>query len=238
MDQNQNDNIKTKQENVELQKDNTDCFNDNTYHSTRFEPVKARDILWHTLCQEVFNKQIQPDFCTLDLGSGYGHFINNVNCREKIAIDSWPGLKDCVNKDVITHIGSVTNLDFLKNHSVDFAFASNLFEHCSQQDLTLVLEQLKTKLTKDGTLTILQPNYYYAYREYFDDYTHVSVYSHISIRDFLLAHEYEIVELKPRFLPLTVKSKLPVKPWLIKAYLACPFKPMGKQMLVKAKVKR
>ena len=39
----------------------------------------------------------------------------------------------------------------------------------------------------------------------------------------------------PRFLPLTVKSRLPVSPLLIRAYLASPFKPWGKQMLVRAK---
>ena len=57
---------------------------------------------------------------------------------------------------------------------------------------------------------MLQPNYRYAYREYFDDYTHVAVYSHISLADFLVANGWEVIEVQPRFLPLTVKSRLPV----------------------------
>jgi hypothetical protein len=28
-----------------------------------------------------------------------------------------------------------------------------------------------------------------------------------------------MLEIQPRFLPLTVKSRLPVSPWLIKAYI-------------------
>ena len=39
----------------------------------------------------------------------------------------------------------------------------------------------------------------------------------------------------PRFLPLTVKSRLPVWPPLIGLYLNSPFKPMGKQMFVRAR---
>jgi hypothetical protein len=80
-----------------------------------------------------------------------------------------------------------------------------------------------------------QTNYYYAYREYFDDYTHRSVYTHTSICDFLEAHNYAVIECRPRFLPLTVKSRLPIAPFLIRLYLASPWKAMGKQMLIRAR---
>jgi hypothetical protein len=121
---------------------------------------------------------------------------------------------------------------------VDFAFASNLFEHVPQSNFAQTLDALRGKLSARGTLTILQPNYRYAYREYFDDYTHVAVYSHISLADFLTANGYEVLTIAPRFLPLTVKSRLPVSPLLIRAYLASPIKPMGKQMLITARPKR
>jgi hypothetical protein len=98
-----------------------------------------------------------------------------------------------------------------------------------------VLEALRAKLSPRGTLNILQPNYRYAYREYFDDYTHVSVYSHVSIADFLSANGYDIIDVQPRFLPLTVKSRLPVWSPLIGLYLNSPVKFAGKQMLVRAK---
>jgi len=91
-----------------------------------------------------------------------------------------------------------------------------------------VLAQLKRALSNSGTLNILQPNYYYAYREYFDDYTHRAVYTHTSIC-------YEVTECRPRFLPLTVKSRLPVSPLLIPLYLALPWKPLGKQMFIRVR---
>ena len=52
---------------------------------------------------------------------------------------------------------------------------------------------------------------------------------------FLAASGYEIVEVVPRFLPLTIKSRLPVWPALIRLYLSLPFRPLGKQMLVVAR---
>ncbi len=44
--------------------------------------------------------------------------------------------------------------------------------------------------------------------------------------------------IKPRFLPLTVKSQLPVSPWLVRAYLPSPIKFLGKQMLISARLRR
>jgi SAM-dependent methyltransferase len=127
-------------------------------------------------------------------------------------------------------------LDWVADNSVDFVFSSNLFEHVPQAVFSLVLDQLKRKLKPGGTLTLLQPNYRFAYREYFDDYTHVTVYSDIGICDFLRANGFEIIECHPRFMPLTIKSRFKVSPLLIQAYLLLPIKPMGKQMLVRARV--
>jgi hypothetical protein len=56
-----------------------------------------------------------------------------------------------------------------------------------------------------------------------------------SLADLLVANGWEVLEVKPRFLPLTVKSRLPVSQWLIALYLRMPFKPMGKQMLLRAR---
>jgi SAM-dependent methyltransferase len=181
---------------------------------------------------------VDPQDCVLDLGSGYGEFINEVVARRRIAVDSWAEFPRFLAPGIEAVVGSVTDLSFLDDGTVDFAFASNLFEHLRQEDLATVLEALRSKLAPAGTLTILQPNYRFAYREYFDDYTHIAVYSHISLCDFLIANNYEILDAKPRFLPLTIKSRLPVSPLLIRAYLVSPFKPGGKQMLIRARPRR
>lgn len=207
------------------------------YFNTRFAPDPKRDVLWRTLYRYYFSKQIGRDDCVLELGAGYGLFINQVQARRRIAVDAWSGFVDALQPGIEGHVGNVSDLSFLEPRSVNFAFASNLFEHITQDDLASVLSHLKRALVPGGTLNILQPNYFYAFREYFDDYTHVTVYSHVSLSDFLAAHGFEIVECHPRFLPLTVKSRLPVSPLLIRAYLASPLKPMGKQMLIRARLR-
>ena len=182
-----------------------------------------------------FQSQIPPESCVLELGAGYGNFINNVRAARRIAQDQWPDFSKYLAPGVESHVGPVTDLSFLADNSIDFAFASNLFEHISQTDFASVLAQLRRKLKRQGTLTLLQPNFRYAFREYFDVYTHITPYSHLSISDFLQANSYEVIRCVPRFLPLTLKSRLKVSPLLIRLYLLSPVRPLGKQMLVQAR---
>ncbi len=212
--------------------------NKQDYFQTRFTHDPRRDVLWRTLYRHYFSKLIGPEDCVLELGAGYGHFINCVTARKRIALDQWDGFAEYLQPGVEAHVGDVHDLSFLGRDSVNFAFASNLFEHVSQEDFAAVLSQLRMVLLADGTLNIVQPNYYFAYREYFDDYTHRTIYSHISICDFLEANGYSVIECQPRFLPLTIKSRLPISPLLIRLYLSLPWKPMGKQMLIRARPRR
>jgi len=205
------------------------------YFHTRFAHDPRRDVLWRTLWRHHFARFVAQGDCVLELGAGYGCFINAVAARRRIAVDSWDGFVDYLQPPIERHVGSVTELAFLEPDSVNFAFASNLFEHISQSDFASVLAQLKRALAAGGTLNILQPNYYYCYREYFDDYTHRTVYTHTSLCDFLNANGYDVIECRPRFLPLTVKSRLPVSPALIRLYLSSPWKPLGKQMFLRAR---
>ena len=205
------------------------------YHRTRLEYDARRETLWRSLFRFYFRRWICENDCVLELGAGYGHFINNVKARRRIAIDLWPDMIAFLQPGVEGHVGSVTDLSFLQDGSVDFAFASNLFEHVTQDDFTCFLRQLESKLSRRGVLCLLQPNYRYAYREYFDDYTHVTVYSHLAMCDLLRARGYEIVDCKPRFTPLTVKSRFKIWPILIWLYLRSPLKPLGKQMLIVAR---
>lgn len=203
------------------------------YHVTRFVPDPRREVLWRTLVACYFQRLIPEDGCTLELGAGYAHFINNVRSRKKIAIDIWEGLRDHAASGVETVIQSACDLSGIESASVDFAFASNLAEHLTQKEFATLLQHLRHKLRPGGTLTLLQPNFRFAYREYFDDFTHVTVYSDRTLCDFLAANGFRVIECRPRFLPLTIKSRWPVSPHLIRLYLLSPWKVMGKQMLVR-----
>ena len=208
------------------------------YHDSRLVHDAKRDTVWKALWRYFFAKRITPDDCVLDLGCGYGEFINNVTARRRIGVDLWDGMPAYLAPGVEGIVGSVTDLSRIDDDSVDYAFSSNLFEHLTKDQLAGLLAELKGKLKAGGTLTTLQPNYRYCANEYWDDYTHVTAWSHVSLADFLESQGYEVVEVRPRFLPLTVKSRLPVWPPLIGAYLASPVKPIGKQMLLVARPRR
>jgi len=208
------------------------------YHDTRFERDPKRAVVWRALWRYYFRWRIGSDESVLDLGSGYGDFINNVEVRRRIALDIWPDFAKHLEPDVEAVVAPVTDLSAIADGSVDYAFASNLFEHITKSDLAAVLAALRQKLSARGRLTMLQPNYRYCYAEYFDDYTHITVWSHVSLTDFLRGNGYEVLETHPKFMPLTVKSSLPVWGPLIGAYLLSPIKPMGKQMLLSARPKR
>jgi ubiquinone/menaquinone biosynthesis C-methylase UbiE len=205
---------------------------DDTYHETRFTADPRRRVLWRTLVDCVFQKQILPDATVLELGAGYGDFINSVKAKRRIAVDCWAGMTAHLEPGVEGLVTSVTQLDGVADDSVDYVFSSNCFEHISQKDLVDCLAQLQRKMKRGATLTIIQPNFKYAFREYFDDYTHVSIYTERSLSDLLAANGFQITRCEPRFLPLTIKTGAPVHPLLIRLYLASPFKPLGKQMLI------
>jgi ubiquinone/menaquinone biosynthesis C-methylase UbiE len=208
--------------------------NNDDYHNTRFTPDPRRRVLWQTLVARVFQKQIPSDGVVLELGAGYGDFINAVKARHRIAVDCWKGMTAHLAPSVEGLVARITQLDSVADGSVDYVFSSNCFEHVLQPELVECLAQLRRKMKQGAMLTIVQPNFKYCSREYFDDYTHVSIYTDQSLCDLLAANDFRIERCVPRFLPLTIKSRVPVHPLLIRLYLASPFKPFAKQMLINA----
>jgi hypothetical protein len=204
------------------------------YFDSRFAFDPRRAIVWKTLCQAYFQKLVTPTACVLELGPGYGDFINNIRCARRIAVDSREATVDCLDPGVFFRVGSVTDLSFIEDDTIDFAFASNLFEHLTQDEFATTLAQLREKIRSGGTLNILQPNYRLAYPYYFDDYTHISVYSDRSLCDFLQSHGFRVIQCLPRFLPFSIRTRFPVWPMLIHLYLLLPFKPFAGQMFIRS----
>ena len=207
---------------------------DDIYHNTRFTPDPRRRALWRTLVDCVFQKQIPADGVVLELGAGYGDFINAVKARRRLAVDQWPGMSAHLAPGVEGLVTRITQLDAVADGSVDYVFSSNCFEHVPQPELVECLAQLRRKMKPGAMLTIVQPNFKYCARRYLDDYTHVAIYTDKGLCDLLEANGFKVVHSVPRFMPFSIKSSLPVWPWLIRLYLMSPFKPLAGQMLVSA----
>ena len=202
------------------------------YYETRYTFDSGRTRVWKAIAEYLQQFVREDTDCVLDLGAGYCDFINNINAREKIAVDMNPAGKRFCRDDVKFHCASVNQLAVLPPESVDVLFASNLLEHLDDHELSGAIKEFARILRQGARVILMQPNYRYAYREYFDDYTHKKVFTHISLRDFFEANGYKAIKVCPKFLPFSLKSRLPKSYFLTKLYLHSFYKPMAKQMLL------
>ena len=166
----------------------------------------------------------------LEIGAGYCDFINQIFAREKLALDFDLNAGKFCAPDVNFMHGSILEFDLDKK--VDVIFASNFFEHFTIEELRVIFLRLRKILEDNGKLIVIQPNYFYSFRNYWDDYTHKTVFSHNNLPDFLIEQGFEVKFLKKRFMPFSFKSKLPTSYWLTRLYLRLPFKPFAKQLLI------
>ena len=204
----------------------------NEYYQTRYSYDKGRDKVWKAITEYLQEFVNEKDDVVLDVGAGYCDFINNIKAKHKWAIDMNPdGAKFC-DSDVQFHCASVIDLNTLQSSTVDVLFASNLLEHLDDKELVMAINEFKRVLKGTGRVILLQPNYRFAYKEYFDDYTHKKVFTHVSLCDFFEANNFLAIKIWPKFLPFSLKSRLPKSYFLTKLYLHSFYKPMAKQMLL------
>ena len=207
------------------------------YYKSRYVWNDDRKVVWKEIVR-FLDKYISKEGTVLDIGAGYCDFINNVNAKNKIALDYSPDLGKYAGQGVVQINSSVTDMSGVPSGSVDVVFASNLFEHLTDDELAKTMNETKRVLKKDGRLILMQPNYRLAYKTYFDDHTHKKVFSDVSLKAFLISFGMEIEKSMPKFLPFSLNSRpsfIPVFPWIIRAYLYSPVKPFAGQMLFVSK---
>ena len=204
------------------------------YFSSRLSFDPKRLVVWKTLWNHSLAKMFGTIETLLELGAGRCEFINEAEARRKIAVDLWPGVLSHAGPEVEAHQTDATKLTFLDNASVDGIFCSNLLEHLRQEEVDAVLVECLRILKPGGRLVLIQPNFRYAYRRYFDDFTHISIWTHVSLSDFLASRGWSVDVVEAKYMPLTMKSRAPVSPLLIQAYLRSPWKPLAGQMLISA----
>jgi ubiquinone/menaquinone biosynthesis C-methylase UbiE len=202
------------------------------YFQTRLKSDKKRTKTWQALIEFYFQGLIKESDTVLEVGAGWCDFINGIKCQRKIAVDIWPGVKENASKEVETYVSDAKNLDFIKDRSVDVIFASNFLEHISREDTEQFVKHVKRILNNQGQLILLQPNYRLNPARYFDDFTHISIWSDTSLATYLVSEDFKLRTLKPKFLPLSMKSRLPVFKFLIRLYLYSPIKIFAGQMLI------
>jgi SAM-dependent methyltransferase len=203
------------------------------YFAVRYTFDPGRQAVWRAICGYL-ERTLALGGDVLELGAGYCDFINQVRASSRCAVDLNPQSSRYCAPGVRFVCADVTDLP-LCGGRFDVAFASNLLEHLTAEQAVRALRQVSRVLRPGGRLVLVQPNYYYAYRSYWDDFTHVRAYTHVSLPDLLSAHGYAVDRVEKRFLPLTFRGRLPRSYLLTRAYLGLPWRPLAGQMLVAAR---
>jgi SAM-dependent methyltransferase len=204
------------------------------YYDTRYAHDPRRAAVWRHLARYL-GRWVPVDADVLELGAGYCDFSNAVVARTRTAMDLRAEFEPFAATGVRTEVGDCRDLSRFADASFDVVFASNLLEHLDHAGNEQLVTHARRVLRPGGRLILVQPNYRLRPREYFDDYTHVTVWSDRSLADFLTAQGCTIEHVEARFLPLTMKSRLSFGHALVPVYLALPYRPLAGQMLVVAR---
>ena len=203
------------------------------YFETRLAQDANRTKVWKHLCAYL-GRWISPDAEVLELGAGWCDFANNIKASRVVAMDLDTTVKRAAASHVTPIVGDCTDLSQFEDASFDVVFASNLLEHLHRQDSSQLLAEARRVLRPGGRLLLLQPNFRLNPGRYFDDFTHVAIFTDRSLADYLVAAGYTIDNNIARFMPLTLRSRRLKLAFLVPWYLRSPVKPLAGQMLLVA----
>jgi SAM-dependent methyltransferase len=208
------------------------------YHRRFVRTAAYRNKVWRILTQHFFARWVPPESTVLDLGCGYGEFINNIAVERKQAMDLNPDAPKHLAKDVqFFHQDCSLPWPQLDN-SLDVVFSSNFFEHLpNKNSLNSTIRQARRCLKPGGRLIALGPNIKFLHGMYWDFYDHHIYLTETSLGEALEVEGYEIEIIKAKFLPYTMVASPEYPMVFVRLYLAMPWlwKLCGRQFLVIAR---
>lgn len=194
-----------------------------------------RRTVWRVLIDDFFQQYVQPNGAVLDLGCGYGEFINQVRCGKRFAMDLNPDMPRRVEAGVHTLLQDCSAEWQLPDNSLDVVFTSNFFEHLPDKAaLGRTLDQARRCLRPGGRLIALGPNIKYLPGEYWDFWDHYLPLTEASLREALENRSYKMERCEDRFLPYTMANGPRYPLGLLRTYLKIPmaWRWFGKQFLI------
>lgn len=210
-------------------------------YSRRFARTAAyRNRVWQVLTRHFFQRWIPPKGAVLDLGCGWGEFVNNIVAREKFAMDMNPDAPGHLAQGVRFLQQDCSAEWPLPENSLDVVFTSNFFEHLpDKQSLRLTIQQAHRCLKPGGRLIALGPNIKYLPGLYWDFFDHHVALTELSLSEALETEGFLVEQAVPRFLPYTLVNAPEYPLIFVRLYLAVPWLwwIKGRQFLVVARAK-
>jgi SAM-dependent methyltransferase len=197
-----------------------------------------RNRVWELLIKEFFFKWIRNTDHILDLGCGYGEFINHTKCEVRHAMDLNPKTRSLMDKEIIFHEQDCSKPWKIESNSLDLVFTSNFFEHLpNKESLDRAVGEIKKALKPGGRLIAMGPNISVLKGKYWDFWDHHVALSDQSLRELLQIHNFSIVQSYSKFLPYNMVRVKERPLFMVSLYLRFPilWKLFGKQFLIVAK---
>ncbi len=195
--------------------------------------LKFRVGVWREIVRYI-HRDVGTVPLVVELAAGFCDFINQYPAQKKICYEINPDMKRWAGADIEMRCENALSVGGMDDASVDLVFASNFLEHLDEKDLDKLIPRIYKVLRPAGKLVLLQPNYRLCKDHYFDDPTHLTVFSDEKMGEFLGEYGFSINKIIPGFLPFSMKSRLPKWPFWVRLYLASPIKPSAAQMYVVA----
>jgi dolichol-phosphate mannosyltransferase len=212
----------------------------NLYRERFRSKAERRKRIWAVLCADYFQALVdKPETDTVvDLGCGYGEFINHIEAKTRIAIDTNPDTKQFLHEGV-TFIERPAQEIYAHVNQAQLIFSSNFLEHLQDKaTVESVISSCFRALQEGGKLVLLGPNIRFLAGKYWDFWDHHVALSEKSLAEVLRAEGYKIRRLIPRFLPYTMSDERhpPPPPIFVKLYLLLNFlwPIFGRQFLIVA----
>jgi SAM-dependent methyltransferase len=205
----------------------------------RFEQSASYRIkVWEILTQEFFSAWIPATSTVLDLGCGWGEFINQIVAQKKYGMDLNPASPGKLSRDV-TFLGQDCSEPWqLPDSHLDVVFTSNFFEHLpSKETLQRTLAEAFRCLKPNGWLICLGPNIKFLPGEYWDFWDHFLPLTELSLQEGLELTGFSVERKWARFLPYSMSQGFTPPLVFLRLYLRLRFiwPILGKQFLVLAR---
>jgi SAM-dependent methyltransferase len=200
--------------------------------------AQYRDDVWKVLTKNFFQRLISRDATVLDVGCGWGEFVNNIGAAKKYGMDLNPESRDRLASEVELLEQDASQQWPLAANSLDCVFTSNFFEHLrTKQDLRRTLEQIHRCLRPGGQLICMGPNIRYVPGSYWDFWDHYLPLTERSLGGMLVLLGFHLERCVARFLPYQMSGRPPAALPLLRLYLNLPFlwPIFGRQFLIVAR---
>jgi SAM-dependent methyltransferase len=196
-----------------------------------------RHRVWSILTRGFFQRHVPRDGAVLELGCGWGEFINQIEAARKVGMDLNPASRAHLDPAVEFLHQDCSERWPLEESTLDTIFTSNFFEHLPDKgSLARTLREALRCLKPGGRLICLGPNIRFLPGAYWDFWDHYLPLSDRSLTEGLELAGFRVEECVARFLPYTMARERNPPLWTLRLYLRLPvvWPLVGKQFLIVA----